>query len=105
MPGNPWAVARGPLPGLPPTARLALHSEAPLARSISGRTALVLPAGEAQPTPPGGVPVDSPSDPMRYAVRDGLFAVWVLRWQALTLGDVDGLLQRGAALVRETRAG
>jgi hypothetical protein len=104
VPGDPWAVLRGSLPGLPATARLALHSEAPLARSISGRTALLLPAGDARPTPPGGVAVTSPSDPMRYAVRDGVFAVWVLRWQALSLGDIGGLLTRGAALARETGA-
>jgi hypothetical protein len=41
---------------------------------------------------------------MRYAVRDGVFAVWVLRWQALSLGDIGGLLTRGAALARETGA-
>lgn len=57
VPGTPWAVLRGALPGLPDTARLALHSEAPLARSIAGRTALLLPAGDAAPTPPGGIPV------------------------------------------------
>lgn len=41
---------------------------------------------------------------MRYAVRDGVFAVWVLRRQALQLGDVDGLLARGTALARATGA-
>ncbi|MGY1807695.1 hypothetical protein ACI8AF_10020 [Blastococcus sp. SYSU D00669] len=104
VPGTPWAVLRGGLPGLPATARLALHSEAPLADSNSGRTALLLPAGAAAPTPPGGLPLDSPSDPMRYAVRDGILAVWVLRWRPLELGDVDGLLRRGTALARQVGA-
>ncbi|MGY1773883.1 hypothetical protein [Blastococcus sp. SYSU D00813] len=104
VPGTAFAVLRGALPGLPPTARLALHTEAPVAERNSGRTALLLPAGEAAPTPPGGVAVDSPTDPMRYAVRDGVFAVWILRWRPLEAGDVATLLQRGAALAREVGA-
>lgn len=104
VPGTAFAVLRGALPGLPPTARLALHTEAPVAERNSGRTALLLPAGDAAPTPPGGVPVDSPTDPMRYAVRDGVFAVWILRWRPLEPGDVATLLQRGTALAREVGA-
>ncbi|RBY85390.1 hypothetical protein [Blastococcus sp. TF02A-26] len=102
VPGEPVAVLRGALPGLPSTARLALHTEAPVHERNSGRTALLLPAGDAAPTPPGGLPVDSPSDPMRYAVRDGVFAVWILRWRPGDLGDVAALLHRGTALARET---
>ncbi|SEO75206.1 hypothetical protein [Trujillonella endophytica] len=104
VPGTAWAVLRGALPGLPPTARLALHTEARVVERNSGRTALLLPAGNAAPTPRGGIPVDSPSDPMRYAVRDGVFAVWILRWRPLDLGDVPTLLWRGGALAREVGA-
>ncbi len=104
VPGTAFAVLRGALPGLPPTTRLALHTEAPVAERNSGRTALLLPAGNAAPTPPGGVAVDSPTDPMRYAVRDGVLAVWILRWRPLEPGDLATLLQRGAALAREVGA-
>ncbi|MGY1744021.1 hypothetical protein [Blastococcus sp. SYSU D00695] len=100
VPGTAFAVLRGALPGLSPAARLALHTEAPVAERNSGRTALLLPAGDAAPTAPGGVAVESPTDPMRYAVRDGVFAVWVLRWRPLDVGDVTTLLQRGAEVAR-----
>ncbi|WP_142457453.1 hypothetical protein [Geodermatophilus aquaeductus] len=104
VPGTAWAVLRGALPGLPPTTRLALHTEAPVREVNTGRTALVLPAGDAAPTPRGGVRIDSPGAPLRLAVYDGLWTFSVLRHRPLDLGDVDLLLSAGADLARRTGA-
>jgi hypothetical protein len=38
--------------------------------------------------------------PLRYAVADGIFAVWVTRTGASGLGPVDALLGSGTALAR-----
>ncbi|SFT97644.1 hypothetical protein SAMN05660657_04377 [Geodermatophilus amargosae] len=103
-PGTAWAVLRGAPPGLPPTTRLALHTEAPVREVNTGRTALVLPAGDATPTPRGGVRIDSPTAPRRLAVYDGLWTSSVLRSRQLELGDVDLLLSAGADLARRTGA-
>jgi hypothetical protein len=98
VPGTAFAVLRGD--GM----RIALHTELPVARVNSGRTALLLPAGRAAPTPAGGVPVAHEGDSMRFAVRDGIFAVWILRWRPRDLGDLDVLLARGAEVAREAGA-
>ncbi|SHF82528.1 hypothetical protein [Geodermatophilus nigrescens] len=104
VPGTAFAVLRGALPGLPPTTRLALHTEAPVPRLNTGRTALVLPAGGAAPTPPGGVRLDVPGARLRLAVHGGLWTCSVLRWRPLDLGDVDLLLACGAEQARATGA-
>ncbi len=87
-----------------PTTRLALHTEAPVGRVNTGRTVLVLPAGNAAPTPPGGVRVDVPGARLRLAVHDGLWAFSVLRWRRLDLGNVDLPLAHGAEAARRTGA-
>ncbi|WP_320673109.1 hypothetical protein [Patulibacter defluvii] len=105
VPGTAFAVLRGPLPGAPgATARLALHAEAPIAEVNSGRTALLLPAGDAAATDPGGVALAHDGDPLRCAVHDGLLAVWILRWRPHHLGDLDALLRRGVEHAREVGA-
>ena len=93
-------------PDLPPTTRPALHTEAPVRQVDTGRTALVLPAGDAAPTPPAGVRVDVPGARLRLAVHGGLWAFSVLRWRPLDLGDVDLLLaQRGGGPPHRGAAG
>ncbi len=87
-----------------PTTRLALHTEAPVGRVNTGRTVLVLPAGNAAPTPPGGVRVDVPGARLRLAVHGGLWAFSVLRWRRLDLGNVDLPLAHGAEAARRTGA-
>ena len=99
VPGTAWAVLRGRLPGLGPLARIALHTEAPLPDGI-GRTALLLDAGKVAGTPPGGTQLLGSTVPMRYAVVDGVFAVWVTRTGAGGLGAVAALLEAGGALAR-----
>jgi hypothetical protein len=102
VPGRAFAVMRAEVEGA--RARLAFHTEVPLQERSNGRTALLLPANGAAPTEPGGAKVEHAGDPMRYAVRDGIFAVWILRWRPLDLGDVDALLGRGLEVARETGA-
>jgi hypothetical protein len=91
-------------PDLPPTTRPALHTEAPVRQVDTGRTALVLPAGDAAPTPPAGVRVDVPGARLRLAVHGGLWTFSVLRWMPLDLGAVDLLPAHGAEAARRTGA-
>ena len=99
VPGTAWAVLRGRLPGAGPVARIALHTEAPLPGGV-GRTALLLPAGGVPSTEPGGVQVLGSPVPLRYAIMDGIYAVWVTRNGASGLGSVTTLLGPGTALAR-----
>ncbi len=99
VPGTAWAVLRGRLPTIGPLARIAMHTEAPLPDGI-GRTALLLDAGAAPGTPPGGTQLLGSAVPMRYAVVDRVFAVWVTRTGAGGLGSVATLLTAGSALAR-----
>jgi hypothetical protein len=99
VPGTAWAVLHGRLPEVRPSARIALHTEAPLPDGL-GRTALLLPSGRAPRTPPGGRQVLGSPVPMRFAVVDGIFAVWVTRSGLRGLGAVPALLGPGTALAR-----
>ncbi len=99
VPGTAWAVVRGVLPGSSTPARIALHTEAPLPGG-SGRTALLLAAGAAAPTAPGGVRLEGAPVPLRYAVHGGVLAVWVMRHRDRGLGDVDALVEHGVPLAR-----
>ena len=99
VPGTAWAVLLGRLPGAGPVARIALHTEAPLPGGV-GRTALLLPAAGVPETEPGGVQVLGNAVPMRYAISDGIFAVWVTRNGASGLGPVGALLGPGIALAQ-----
>lgn len=97
VPGRPFAVMRGTLPGTSVPARIAFHQE----RSLSdnqGRTALLLAAAPgASETPPHGVRNAAPG--LSYGVRDGVVAIWTLRSSGRNgdLGDVAGLLRDGFA--------
>jgi hypothetical protein len=109
VPGRPFAVLRGRLPGTATVGRLLFTDERTLSHN-DGRTALLLPAAPgAAETPPWGVRNEQPR--IAYAVRDGIFSAWVLRSSGRLgdLGDVPGLLttalrfgvERGLVDVRE----
>ncbi|MBB3677447.1 hypothetical protein FHX36_003182 [Modestobacter versicolor] len=103
VPGRAWAVLRGALPVGPATstARIALHTDAPLPAG-GGRTALLV-GGPYAPTPPGGVRLTGSPVPMRYAVRGEALGVWVLRDRPPSLGAVTELLGTGLALASGLR--
>ena len=104
VPGTALAVLRGALPGRAATARIAVHAD-PAGPGAGGRTALLLAAGAAAATEPGGVRVAGSPVPMRYAVRGGVLGVWVLRRPPPDLGPVDELLAASVALERRLGLG
>jgi hypothetical protein len=101
VPGRPFAVMRGTLPGTAVPARIAFHQE----RSLSdnqGRTALLLEAAPGAPeTQPHGVRNAAPG--ISYGVRDGVVALWTLRSSGRNgdLGDIPGFLRDALAFVVE----
>lgn len=92
VPGRPFAVLRGTLPGTSVPARVAFHQERSLSEN-QGRTALLLEAAPGTPeTAPWGVRNAAPG--LAYGVRDGVVALWTLRSSGRNgdLGDLTGFL-------------
>lgn len=106
VPGRAFAVLRGALPGSGEPMRIVFHREGSLNTGNLGRTAVLLPAGGAPPTPPGGVRTAAP-EPAGYtvAVAGGVLAVWQPRNSGRRgdLGDVDGLLAAATGIARSRR--
>lgn len=102
VPGVAFAVLRFTAPGTATPARLAWHNERSILTHNVGCNALLLPAAAGAPATER---TRIPELRLQYAVRDGIFAVWEQRrWQTQeeALGDVDGLLETGLRVARET---
>jgi hypothetical protein len=101
VPGRPFAVLRGTLPGTAVPARIAFHQERPLSDN-QGRTALLLEADAGVPeTAPWGVRNAAPG--LAYGVRDGVVALWTLRSSGRNgdLGDLAGFLTSAFSFAAE----
>ena len=93
VPGRPFAVLRGAVPGVPVEGRLVFHTERSLRTHNLGRTAIVLPAPEGAADRPR-----ERRDGVDHAIRDGLVATWQSRSSTTAgdVGDLQGLVAKAA---------